>query len=141
VSHALGYINASQVTTGTLADVLRTVPVTGAVNAPASDLRAVLDTNGHTGAVSMILTTGDAVGGCDYTVYGTCDDPKITASPVWAIATKQDSTTAASGTVAASTSSVIFEVDHSHFFAYKVAVKYHTASNAQSVTLIGVAKS
>jgi hypothetical protein len=123
----LAEFKAAQVTTASLADVLN------------GNGDAFLGPLFSTGALSYILTTGDAVGGCDYSVFATNEDPSSVASPHWA-PVLNSSGSAAAGTVAASTTAVIFDVDHAHHTAYKVQVKYHTSANAQSVTLIGVAK-
>lgn len=134
----LGELKATQTTTASYADVLRASDPTGAVNAPASDLSAVLDTWGKTGAVSFILSTGNATGGCDWQVLATNDDPTLVASPIWA--------TVATGTASASTATVIFGSasdcsDHARHRAYKVQVRYHSGGSAQAVTLVGIAKS
>jgi hypothetical protein len=138
MGHPLGELTATNTTTASFADVVRASDPSGAVNAPTSDLSAVLDTLGHTGAVSFILSTGNATGGCDWQVLATNDDPANVASPIWA--------TVASGTASASSITVIFGSasdcsDHARHRAYKVQVRYHSGGAAQAVTLVGIAKS
>ena len=138
MGHPLAELTATQTTTSAYADVARASDPSGAVNAPKSDLSAVLDTLGHTGAVSFILSTGNATGGCDWLVLATNDDPGNAASPIWA--------TVASGTAAASAATVLFGrasdlSDHARHRAYKVQVRDHSGGAAQAVTLVGIAKS
>ena len=119
---ALGEFHATQTTTASYADVLRTDGV------------AYMDTAGCMGSGSYILKTGNATGGCDFLVFATNDNPAITpdASCTWA--------QVVSGTAPASANTVIFADDIVHHAAYKVQVRYHSGGGAQAVTLIGLAK-
>lgn len=135
---ALAEFRATQTTAADYADVVRPSDPSSAVNAPHSDLQAVLGPLECTGAVSYILQTGNATGGCDYEVFGTNDDPTL-VTPIWAEAHNSDGS-AAAGTAPASATTAIFEVDHAHHRAYKVQVRFHSGGSAQAVTLIGVAK-
>jgi len=124
---ALGEFHATQTTTASYADVLRTDGV------------AYMDTAGCMGSGSYILKTGNATGGCDFLVFATNDNPAITpdASCTWA--------QVVSGTAPASANTVIFGSssdgsDTMRHAAYKVQVRYHSGGGAQAVTLIGLAK-